>query len=102
MTVKLLIKTVINIYKNLQCGRRSHEARIFPVVCSGRTRSCGQKLEHRKVYTNMQVELIWSCGLSTVQVEKQFSNCYLLNFGKAGVCGEVLFCSLSWSSSSDA
>ncbi len=30
------------------------EARLFPVVCSNRTRSGGPKFEHKLFFTNMQ------------------------------------------------
>ena len=35
------------------------EARLFSVVCSDRTRSKGQNLEHSKICTNMQKSLYY-------------------------------------------
>ena len=38
---------LINVNKYLKCNSQLDEARLFSVVCSGRTRSNGQNLEHR-------------------------------------------------------
>ena len=44
---------LINIYKYLRGGgRQMHEARLFSVVCSNKTRSNGLKLQYRKFCTN--------------------------------------------------
>ena len=40
--------------KYLKCGRQLDEARLFPVACSDRARSNGQKMEPRKFHINMQ------------------------------------------------
>jgi len=45
---------LINVYKYLKgSGRQMDEARLFSVVCSGRTGSNGLKLEHRKFHTDI-------------------------------------------------
>ena len=50
-----LRRNQINVYECLKGGgRKMDEARLFLVVYSNRTRSNGQKLEHRKFHTNIQ------------------------------------------------
>lgn len=43
---------LITVHRYLQCGSQVDGSRIFPVVCSNRTRGNKQTLEHRKFYTN--------------------------------------------------
>ena len=45
---------LINVYRYLKRRRQLNKARLSLVVCSDRTKSSGQKLEHRKFHTNTQ------------------------------------------------
>ena len=44
---------LINVYKNIKCGRQRGLANLFSVVCGDRTRGNGHKMDHRKFHTNM-------------------------------------------------
>ena len=44
---------LIQVYKCVRCGGQSGEARLFSAVCGDRTRGNSQKLEHRKLCTDV-------------------------------------------------
>lgn len=47
-----LRRDLVTVYKYLKCRSEVDGARLFSVVCSYRTRSKGQKLQHRKFHAN--------------------------------------------------